>query len=82
LGRRDAPLFPTWRTLTNHVAQLASIDFFMVPTASVRTQFVFVVLSHERRRIIHASVTATRQRCGPISSSARHRTPDAIRHHM
>jgi hypothetical protein len=37
LGRRDAPLFPTWRTfLTNHVAQLASIDFFMVPTASVR----------------------------------------------
>ena len=32
LGRRDDPPSQTWRTfLTNHVSQLASIDFFTVP---------------------------------------------------
>ena len=59
LGRRDALPSPTWRTfLTNHVAQLASIDFFTVPTATFRVLLVFVVLSHDRRRIIHVNVTA------------------------
>ena len=60
LGRRPrTPRSQTWRTfLTNHVSQLASIDFFTVPTASFRVLFVFVVLSHERRRIVHVNVTA------------------------
>jgi putative transposase len=59
LGRRDGPPSPTWRTfLTNHVSQLASIDFFTVPTATFRVLFVFLVLSHDRRRIIHVNVTA------------------------
>jgi transposase InsO family protein len=60
LGRRPrAPGAQTWRTfLTNHVAQLASIDFFTVPTATFRVLFVFVVLSHDRRRIVHVNVTA------------------------
>ena len=50
---------PTWRTfLTHHVSQLASIDFFTVSTATFRVLFVFVVLSHDRRRIIHLNVTA------------------------
>jgi hypothetical protein len=44
--------------LTNHVSQLASIDFFTVPTATFRVLFVFVVLSHARRRIVHVNVTA------------------------
>jgi putative transposase len=49
----------TWRTfLANHVSQLASVDFFMVPTATFRVLFVFVVLSHDRRRIVHVNVTA------------------------
>jgi putative transposase len=59
LGRRDHPPSPTWRTfLTNHLSQLASIDFFTVSTATFRVLFVFVVLSHDRRRIIHVNVTA------------------------
>jgi hypothetical protein len=59
LGPRDGPPSPTWRTfLTNHVFQLASIDFFTVPTATFRVLFVFVVLSHDRRRIVHVNVTA------------------------
>jgi putative transposase len=38
--------------------QLASIDFFTVPTVTFRVLFVFVVLSHDRRRIVHFNVTA------------------------
>jgi hypothetical protein len=34
-----------------------SIDFFTVPTARLRVLFVFIVLSHERRRVIHLNVT-------------------------
>jgi hypothetical protein len=36
---------------------LASVDFFTVPTATFRVLFVFVVLSHDRRRIAHLNVT-------------------------
>jgi hypothetical protein len=42
--------------VTNHVSQLASIDFFTVPTATFQVLFVFVVLSHGRRRIVHVNV--------------------------
>jgi len=48
----------TWRTfLTNHLAQTAAIDFFTMPTATFRVLFVFVVLAHERRRVLHFGVT-------------------------
>jgi putative transposase len=43
--------------LKNHLAQTAAIDFFTVPTATFRVLFVFVVLSHERRRVVHFGVT-------------------------
>jgi len=33
------------------------IDFFTVLTATFRVLFVFVVLSHERRRVVHFGVT-------------------------
>jgi transposase InsO family protein len=59
VGRRDRSPSQTWRSfLRNHVSQLASIDFFTVPTATFRVLFVFVVLWHDRRRIIHVNVTA------------------------
>jgi len=59
LGRRRPPPSPTWRTfLANHAAQLASVDFFTVPTATFRVLFVLLVLSHDRRRIVHFNVTA------------------------
>jgi putative transposase len=48
----------TWRTfLTNHVATLVSMDFFTVPTLTGRVLFVLVLLSHQRRRIIHVNIT-------------------------
>ena len=59
LGRRGGSPTQSWRTfLANHVSQLTSIDFFTVPTATFRVLFVFVVLSHDRRRIVHMNVTA------------------------
>jgi transposase InsO family protein len=55
---RGKPPSQTWRTfLTTHASQLASCDFFTVPTATFRVLFVFVVLSHDRRRIVHLNVT-------------------------
>jgi transposase InsO family protein len=36
---------------------MASVDFFTVPTATFRILYVFVVLSHGRRRIVHFNVT-------------------------
>jgi putative transposase len=58
LPRARKPPSQTWRTfLTNHLAQTAAIDFFTVPTATFRVLFVFVVLSHERRRVVHFGVT-------------------------
>jgi transposase InsO family protein len=48
----------TWRTfLDNHLRELIAIDFFTVPTATFRVLFVFVVLAHDRRRVIHFNIT-------------------------
>src|SRR5881396_1065765 len=58
LPKRRTPPPQTWRTfLTNHVRDLVSIDFFTVPTARLRVLFVFVVLAHDRRRVLHFNVT-------------------------
>ena len=49
----------TWRTfLENHTDCVAGIDFFTVPTATLRILYVFIVLSHDRRHIVHFNVTA------------------------
>jgi putative transposase len=49
----------TWRTfLENHVKTTVSIDFFTVPTIRFQVLYVFLVLAHDRRRIVHFNVTA------------------------
>jgi putative transposase len=56
--RHRKPPSQTWRTfLDNHVKELVSIDFFTVPTATFRILYVFLVLRHERRQIVHFNVT-------------------------
>ena len=58
LGRRRKPPSQTWRSfLDNHLRSLVSVDFFTVPTVMFKVLFVFVVLAHERRRVIHINVT-------------------------
>jgi hypothetical protein len=60
MPRRNTASSQTWRTfLENHVHDLVSIDFFTVPTAKPRVLFVFIVLSHERRSVVHFNVTET-----------------------
>jgi hypothetical protein len=39
------------------VGTLVSMDFFTVPTLTGRVLFVFVLLAHQRRRIIHVNIT-------------------------
>ena len=41
----------------NHLGSTVAIDFFAVPTLTCRILFVFVVLAHDRRRILHVNVT-------------------------
>jgi transposase InsO family protein len=56
--RRHKPPSQSWRAfLDNHVQDLVSIDFLTVPTATFRVLFVFIVFSHDRRRVIHFNVT-------------------------
>ena len=57
--RRGRPPSQTWKTfLTNHISSMVSVDFFTVPTIRFQFLYVFLVLAHDRRRIIHFAVTA------------------------
>ena len=57
--RHRKPPSQTWRTfLDNHVQNLVSIDFFTVPTIRFQVLYVFLVLAHDRRRVVHFNVTA------------------------
>ncbi|MEN8107360.1 MAG: hypothetical protein ABFS22_05070 [Pseudomonadota bacterium] len=56
--RSRKPPSPTWKAfLNNHVRDLVSIDFFVVPTVRNKVLFVLVVLAHHRRRVVHFNVT-------------------------
>jgi putative transposase len=56
--KRPRPPSQTWRTfLENHVKQFVSVAFLVVPTVSFRIRYVFLVLAHERRRVVHFNVT-------------------------
>ncbi len=48
----------TWKTfLRNHMNCTAAIDFLVVPTLTFRVLYVVVILSHERRKLVHLAVT-------------------------
>ena len=56
--RHRGPPSQSWQTfLQNHSKELISLDFFTVPTASFKVLFVLVILSNDRRRILHLNVT-------------------------
>ena len=53
------PPSQTWRTfLDNHLADIVGVDFFTMPTATFRILFTFIILRHDRRRVVHFNVTA------------------------
>jgi putative transposase len=48
-----------WRTFVhNHVQAIIACDFCVVVTATFRLLFVFVVIEHASRKILHVNVTA------------------------
>jgi transposase InsO family protein len=56
--RQPKPPSQTWRTfLENHAGQIAAVDFFTVPTVTFRVLYVFLVLRHDRRHVVHFNVT-------------------------
>ena len=58
LRGRPRPPSQTWKTfLHNHIAQMVSIDLFTVSTIRMKVLFVFFVLEHRRREVLHFAVT-------------------------
>ena len=58
MPRRPPNPDQTWKTfLHNHLHCTASIDFLVVPTLTFKVLFVLVVLSHDRRKVVHFGVT-------------------------
>jgi transposase InsO family protein len=59
MARPQKPPSQTWRAfLHNNVNQLVSTDFFVVSTVTFRVLYVFIVLAHQRRRLLLFNVTA------------------------
>ena len=57
--RTRKPPSQLWRTfLANHVPDIAACDFFTVPTVTFRVLYVFIVLRHDRRQVVHFNVTS------------------------
>jgi homeodomain-containing protein len=57
---RSIPRRPSqnWRTfLRNHMGETVAIDFFTVATIRLRVLFVFLVMEHGRRRVLHFGIT-------------------------
>jgi putative transposase len=55
---REPKCSQRWGTfIRNHMDVTAACDFFVVPTATFKVMYVFVVLSHARREILHVNVT-------------------------
>lgn len=60
MTKRNRPRGQSWKTfLKNHSKDIVAIDFFIVPTIKLKMLWGLVVLSHDRRRIIHTAVTHT-----------------------
>ena len=61
---------PTWRSfLRNHLPDFAAIDMFVVATATFQLLYTLIVLSLDRRRVVHFEVT-------PIHASLAFRPDD------
>lgn len=59
MARRPKPPSATWRAFVkNHLQEIVAIDVFVVPTVRNQVLFVFLVLAHHRRRVLHFNVTA------------------------
>jgi transposase InsO family protein len=59
MAKRRRPPSQGWKTfLCNHADGIASIDLFVVPTASFRLLYGLLILQHARRELLWLAVTA------------------------
>jgi hypothetical protein len=59
MSRRHSPRFPGWQAfLRNHIAHIAGVDLFVVPTIGFKLLYGLVILRLERRRLVRTDVTA------------------------
>lgn len=59
MNRCRRPPSQGWKTfLRNHADGIVAMDMFVVPTISFKLLYGLVVMSHDRRNIIHLSTTA------------------------
>ncbi len=57
---RTLPRHPSqsWKTfLSNDIGHIVSVDFFTIPTITLKVLFVCVVIAHRRREVLHFNVT-------------------------
>jgi len=60
MDRSSNPPSQTWRTfLKNHADQIVAVDFFTVPTITFGVLYCFLVMRHDRRRVVHFNVTVS-----------------------
>lgn len=58
--KRRRPVIPSGNWLSfirNHTQQSWGMDFFSVPTLRFKLLYCFIILDHERRKVIHFAVT-------------------------
>ncbi len=56
--RHRKPPSQSWKSfLKNHIADMVAVDFFIVPTVRNQVLFVFLILAHHRRRVLHFNIT-------------------------
>ena len=51
------PSLPGKTFLREYAREIAACDFLTVPTVALRVLYCFVILSHDRRRVLHFKVT-------------------------
>ena len=59
MAKHRRPPSQSWKAfLRNHLSATASIDLFVVPTATFKLLYGMVILHHERRRLVSFGVTS------------------------
>jgi putative transposase len=59
LKHPDTKKRQSWMTfLRNHRDVISAMDFFVVPTIKFNILFVFFIIDHNRRNIVHFNVTS------------------------
>jgi len=57
VARPHRPSTHTGKTfLRNHLGSMVSVDFFTVPTLGFQVLYVFLVLAHQRRNLLHFNI--------------------------